>query len=325
MTEWLWPGGWRLEVAVLALAVALDALLPEPPMLLHPVAWMGAMTRALTRVAPKRGRVAPLIAGVIIATATPAMFGAAAAAAGYGLHHIGWPAYLIGGAALLKTSFAVRGLAAAALQVSDPLARNDLLGARTALRGLVSRDTSQLSAAQAASATVESVAENTADSYIGPWLAFAAMGLPGALAYRAVNTLDSMIGYRGALEYLGKAAARLDDVVNCIPARLSAMLMLLAAMIARDAKTGLAAGRGWRTLRTERRRTASPNAGWTMAAMAGLLGVRLEKAGQYVLGEGFREPGPVDVLQAIRVAYLVATLGLMVTAGLVVGRAVLVG
>ena len=320
MTDWLWPGGWRLEVAVLALAVALDALLPEPPMPLHPVAWMGAVTRALTRIAPKRGRVLQLLVGAITALLVPAMFGAAAGAAGYGLYRIGWPAYLIGGAALLKTSFAVRGLAAAAVQVGDPLSQGDMLGARGKLRGLVSRDTSRLDAAGVASATVESVAENTTDSFVGPWLAFAALGLPGALAYRAVNTLDSMIGFRGKFEYLGKAAARLDDAVNFIPARASAVLVLLGGAQAR-----LPARRGWRRMRAEHGRTASPNAGWTMAAMAGLLGVRLEKPGQYVLGEGFRAPGPVDVLQAVRVMYLAATLGLMAVAALAIARAALVG
>ena len=91
-------------------------------------------------------------------------------------------------------------------------------------------------------AAIESAAENTTDSYVGPWLAFALFGLPGAVAYRALNTLDSMIGYRGRYEHLGKASARLDDLANLAPARLSALLMLAAGALRR-----LPARRGWHT------------------------------------------------------------------------------
>ena len=84
-----------------------------------------------------------------------------------------------------------------------------------------------------AAAAIESVAENTTDSYIAPWLAFAILGVPGAMAYRAINTLDSILGHRGPLEYLGKASARLDDVVNLVPARLSALLLLIAGSLCR--------------------------------------------------------------------------------------------
>ena len=116
-------------------------------------------------------------------------------------------------------------------------------------------------------AAIESVAENTTDSYIAPWLAFAILGVPGAMAYRAINTLDSILGHRGPLEYLGKASARLDDVVNLVPARLSALLLLIAGSLCR-----LPVRRGWQTMLRDQSLTASPNAGWTMSAMAGLLG-----------------------------------------------------
>ena len=170
--------------------------------------------------------------------------------------------------------------------------------ARYELRSLVSRDAAALDQSLASAAAIESVAENTTDSYIGPWLAFALLGLPGAFAFRAVNTLDSMIGYRGRYEYLGKASARLDDAMNLIPARISAAMMLAAGALCR-----LPAGRGWRWALTGRRLTASPNAGWTIGAMSGLLGVALEKSGHYRIGEGLREPGPGHIGASIRVAY----------------------
>ena len=104
--------------------------------------------------------------------------------------------------------------------------------------------------------------------------------MPGAVAYRAINTLDSMVGYRGPFEALGKASARLDDVVNWVPARLTAALLLVAGWV-----TGLDVAGGWRIFRRDKAKTPSPNGGRPMAMAAGLLGVRLEKPGAYVLGD----------------------------------------
>ena len=133
--------------------------------------------------------------------------------------------------------------------------RTRLEEARASLRSLVSRDPTSLSPSLVAASAIESVAENTTDSYVGPWLAFALLGVPGAVAYRAVNTLDSMIGYRGSYEYLGKASARVDDAVNLLPARLSALLLLASRALGR-----LPVRRAWRTMWRDRGRTTSPNA-----------------------------------------------------------------
>ena len=139
---------------------------------------------------------------------------------------------------LLKSAFAVRGLAVAAWKVSRPLGRGDLVAARAALGSLVSRDTKDLPAPLVAAAAVESVAENTSDSIVAPLLFYAVGGVPAAIAYRAINTLDSMIGYRGRFEWLGKVAARLDDLVNLIPARLTALLLALAAPLGAGIRSG---------------------------------------------------------------------------------------
>ena len=132
---------------------------------------------------------------------------------------------LVGGF-LLKTTFSVKMLHQTAARVRELLTAGDMAGGRAQMSSLVSRDPSQLTAEQATAATVESVSENIADSIIGPWLAFALFGLPGAVAYRAINTLDSMIGYHGRYEYLGKASARFDDLVNLIPSRLAGLLLV---------------------------------------------------------------------------------------------------
>src|SRR5262249_61854725 len=120
------------------------------------------------------------------------------------------------------------GLGVAALDVRHALAGGRLHDARYALRSLCSRDASQLDPPLLVAAAIESVAENASDSFVAPLFYYALFGLPGAVFYRAVNTLDAMIGYHGRYEYLGKAAARLDDVLNFVPARLTAALLLAA-------------------------------------------------------------------------------------------------
>jgi len=141
-----------------------------------------------------------------------------------------------------------------------------------------------------AAAAIESVAEKASDALVAPALAYAAFGLPGAAVYRGINTLDAMIGYRGAYEWLGKAAARLDDAANLIPSHLTNGLLALAA--------GPGRGRAvWRIAWRDHRRTASPNAGWPMAAMAGAIGVELEKVDHYRLGAPARRSGWPDELR----------------------------
>ena len=315
MAGWFWPGAWTLDLAVLGLAVLLDALLPEPPNAMHPVVWMGKLTAAFDRRAPHDQRRRALLAGAGIAVLLPVLFAAAAGWAGWGLREWSAAAYVIGGAVLLKSTFAVRGLTQAALVVARPLAEGRVDAAREGLPSLVGRDPAVLSETLVAAAAVESVAENASDSFAAPWLAFAVLGLPGAFAYRAVNTLDSMIGYRGRYEYLGKASARLDDAINWLPSRVTAMLVLAAGAL-----VGLSPRRGWTTLRRDHASTASPNAGWPMSAMAGLLGVALEKPGHYRLGAAFRDPAAGDIRRAVRVCYGVAALALPLAGGVVAAR-----
>src|SRR4029077_4357780 len=167
-------------------------------------------------------------------------------------------------------------LGAAAHRVSRALARGDLAAARQGLASLCSRDPAALDGPALAAATIESLAENASDSVVAPLFYFALFGIPGAVFYRAVNTLDAMIGYHGRYEYLGKAAARFDDLLNLIPARLTAWLLLGAGSL-----TAADATRGWSICRRDGGNTESPNAGRPMAAMAGLLGVELVKAGHY--------------------------------------------
>ena len=314
-----WWDGLTLDALALLLAVGLDRLLPEPPAGIHPVVWMGRAISAMERAAPKRPLPAFLF-GCVIVAALVAVSTALAWLATAALHSIHPLAYVVGSAILLRTTFTARGLSSAAKHTRQALGEGRLDDARTSLRSLVSRDPTTLTASLVAASAIESVAENTTDSFIAPWLAFALFGVPGAVAYRAVNTLDSMIGIRGRYEYLGKAAARLDDAVNLVPARLSALLLLAGGALARQP-----ARRGWSIMLRDRGITASPNAGLTMSAMAGLLGTRLEKPEHYSLGEGLRNPETEDIDTAIRLAELTAILGVIAALGLLVARHAIAG
>jgi len=197
----------------------------------------------------------------------------------------------------LTCLLSLRDLVGAAREVAADLGRGDLPAARRAVGyHLVSRPTEELGEAQVVSATVESVAENLTDSLVAPALFFLAGGLAGAAVYRVINTADAMFGYhRGALEYFGKGAARLDDLLNLIPARIAGLSLVAGAALAGESARGALT-----ILRRDRRRTASPNAGWPMAAMAGALGVSLEKPGAYRLGAD-APPLVGDIERSVRV------------------------
>jgi adenosylcobinamide-phosphate synthase len=292
-------------------AVALEMVGREPPKWLHPTVWIGRSVTIAEAKAPT-SRNAGFIAGVTILLLVTGIWGAAAYFAAEGLRDIHQIAYVLVGGCILKTTFSVKMLHHAATKVRDLLVSGDTEGVRAQMSWLVSRDPSHMTPEQATAATVESVSENIADSIIGPWLAFALFGLPGAVAYRAINTLDSMIGYHGRYEYLGKASARFDDLVNLIPSRLAGLLLVLGSLVL----PGQKASGAWRTMWRDHGKTESPNAGWTMSGMAGALGVQLEKTDHYRLGDSTRQVEPEDITRAVRSMYFVAGAGLLLALGI---------
>ena len=271
------------------------------------MAWIGRALAAGRAALGVGSRVHLLVAGGAVTLSVMLVAAAIAAALGALTPRLGWLGLLVDALAL-KSMLSLRGLAACALAVGADLRRTDLTAARAAVgRDLVSRSTAALDAGQVASATVESVAENLTDAFLAPLLFFLVFGLPGAVAYRVVNTADAMIGYReGPLRHFGRVAARLDDLLNLVPARVAALALVAAAPLA-----GGDGRRAFETMRRNHARTASPNAGWTMAAMAGALGVALEKPGAYRLGDG-RPPTADDVARAVGVMALAAALMLVV-------------
>ncbi len=265
---------------ILSVALAIDLVLGEPPRFIHPVVWMGKVTSFLERGGIGQSPLAQFSYGTVITLFLIGLFTTTTYFILFYVKSLNFAAYVIIGAVLLKSTFSLRQLRRAALEVKRSLAKGELDEARFELRSLVNRDTQGLSRPLLVSAAVESVAENTCDSFVAPLFYFLLLGVPGAIAYRVVNTLDAMLGYHGKYEYLGKFASKLDDMLNFIPARLTALLLVLAALLSRrDARAS------WQVALSEHSKTESPNAGWTMAALAGALNVQLEKVGHYRLGK----------------------------------------
>ena len=246
--------------------------------------------------APRQGRAAQFAYGALLAGGGATLV----AAIGYAIHKalsfVPGPAAVACEALVLKSTISWRGLRHAAGDVESALGHNLPEARRLLSWHLVSRDTSALDASQVAAATVESVAENTSDGIIAPIFFYALAGLPAALAYRFINTGDAMLGYHDAeREWLGKAPARLDDAANLVPARLSALALTAAAgLVGENRHQALAV---WRR---DASKTASPNAGHPMSAMAGALGVELEKVGHYRLGAGQKPAVTRDIGRSVR-------------------------
>jgi adenosylcobinamide-phosphate synthase len=307
------------EGAAVLLAFGLDVL-GEPPAAWHPVVWFGKLIRRLERAAPQ-GRLLQLLYGVVmLVLAAPAAFLPAAIvhllakrvraeAIQRGCTYSGLILYALIEGMGLKPFFALRMLADAGRSVRLALEQGDLPAARHALQSLVSRERSELTAELAGAAAIESLAENLSDSIVAPLLYYTLFGLPGAAAYRLFNTFDSMVGYHGQYEYLGKAAARLDDVVNALPARLTALLIIALTPLFGDNRL-----KAWQVWLRDARRTASPNAGHPMAAAAGALGLQLEKVGHYRLGDNDKAITASSVRQAEQMVWGIGCVAVLLTA-----------
>jgi len=285
-----------VALSVLCIAFAFDAVVGDPPSKLHPVVWMGYLIGTLKKFnkgSPRRRRVL----GVLVAIVALATFALPAFFAIKLLRDLSLLAYVVLGGLALKFTFAFRSLSDYTRPIAEMLERGDIEGARRYLPFIVRRDPSKLNEELIVSAAVESIAESTVDGVTSPLLYYALFGIPGAYAFRVVNTLDSMIGYKTEeLKDFGWPSAKLDTLLNFLTARLTALFISLAAWL-----LGLNARRGLMVALRDHSKTESLNAGWPMSAMAGVLGVRLVKPSSYELGDPTDKLAPVHILQAIKV------------------------
>ncbi len=292
----------------LLLALLLDILIGDPPNRLHPVAWMGTAISEAQKRAPKSDPRSQLAYGGMMMLGGAGSLFLVGKALSWLIERLPRPVNWLAEALILKLMLSMRGLSGAANDIQSALDSGDLPEAQRLTHWhLVSRDTSQLTESQVAAATIESVAENTSDGVLAPLWYYALLGLPGALAYRFVNTADAMLGYRDeAREWLGKIPARLDDLLNLIPARLTGVLFIAAAWV-----TGDNSNNAFATWRRDRSITDSPNAGHPMSAAAGALDVELEKVDHYTLGAGGHPPTAADIGRSVRLMRVAVWLGAM--------------
>ena len=301
------------NAGAVAAALAVDGLFGEPPVSVHPVVLMGrAISLYEARALTLNGSLRQKLAGLVLAGALPALsFALSRAALARVPQNLRAPAEVL----LLSTTVSMRGLGGAAAAVGRELEGGTLEGARTRVGEFVGRDTQEMTSDEVARAAVESVAENTSDGVVAPMLYGFLLGAPGALAYKAINTLDSMVGYKTPVHGdLGLVPARLDDWANLLPSRLTAF--------AASAVSGCF-GHAWKISRSHGPRTRSPNAGWAEAAFAGALGLTLGGINSYggvqhegpTLGVG-RPPQAEDIVRAVRLMRRTCGLILAIFAGI---------
>ncbi len=306
-------------ISVVVLGFLLDFVLGDPVWMPHPVRWMGwliaKMEPVIRRVLPKSEK-GCFWGGALLAVLTCAVFTAGAGtliwAAGKVHRMLGffvevWICYQMLAAKSLKTE---------SMKVYEQLKKGDLQAARKALSMIVGRDTEHLSPEQVVKAAVETVAENTSDGVIAPLFYLLLGGAPLGVLYKAVNTLDSMIGYKNERYlFFGRFAARLDDLLNWIPARLTAIFMAASALFC-----GLDGAGAWRIWKRDRRKHPSPNSAQAESACAGALGIQLGGASRYqgvlvekpALGDATRPAATGDIPAACKLMYLASVMGLAV-------------
>lgn len=260
-------------------AFCLDLILGDPRRLPHPVRWIGrgiarveAVLRRVTSGAPAEKAAGVALLGIVVITTYLLSFLALEAAGSLSLIFVSVLTVYLG-----FTALATRTLADEALAIYRALEAGDMAKARTRLSFIVGRDTLNLDEEEIVRATVETVAENASDGVGAPLFYLALGGVPLALSYKAVNTLDSMVGYKNErYRNLGWASARFDDAVNYLPARVTALALVAAAFV-----LGKSPGNAWRMVRRDGRNHPSPNSGYPEAAVAGALGVRLGGLNHY--------------------------------------------
>jgi len=309
---------WLIDsIFIFTLAFLIDLIFGEYPDRIHPTIGIGKIINYLRKKAknanPKieKANGVLMVIAIIVAIALP-----------IGVLLVllriwaGPIPYIIVGAILFKATFAIRGMGQYTIPIAAALEKNDLDDARKWLPYIVRRDPKSLNKKQITSAAVESIAESTTDGITAPFFFFALFGVPGAFAYRVINTLDSMVGYKNK-EYqnIGWFSAKMDTLTNYLPARLTAYLMVFSALF-----LGENWRESWRILQRDKHKTASPNAGYTLSAMAGALNIQLEKQGYYALGDDHDVISYDCIKRALQVMTSTAALfGLFVVLPIIIG------
>jgi len=288
-------------IVIVGFALLLDFLMGDPKTKYHPTAWIGKLIAVLVPFTRNNSPKKELFGGILIVFIVVAIVSTLLVALDFGISLltidiVSLVVSIAVSSILLKTTIAIRGMQKHALAVVDALEKDNLDSARNHLSMIVKRNTKNLDKNHISSAVLESVSENTVDGITGPLFYYAIFGLPGAFVYRAINTIDSMVGYKTSLfRNIGWFGANCDTILNYIPSRLTGLVMILSALIL---------GYNWKEsfyiMRRDGKKLESPNAGFPIAALAGALGTKLEKINYYAVGDGNIEFTKSHIISAIR-------------------------
>jgi adenosylcobinamide-phosphate synthase len=304
--------GFLIAVCVLVLAIIIDWIIGDPPpppwkstyYKLHPTVWMGNLTTALKphfkNPSPRREKLngVLLVLTIIAAFTLPVYFGLKIV-----LTYLGVIAYALVAALILKLTICIKLETEWGKAAAKAIESGDLKEARRYAH-FSRRDNKNLTGPQIVSSVVESIVENLTDFRLSPIIFYAFFGVPGAVAFRAINTLDGMVGFRDTENInIGWFSATLDTIVNYIPARLTTILIILAsAILGEDYKNA------WAIARRDQAKVPSLNHGWQMAVIAGALGVQLEKPGHYIIGDPIEELTSDKIIRTLRIRNVVLIL-----------------
>ncbi|KXB06547.1 hypothetical protein AKJ52_02085 [candidate division MSBL1 archaeon SCGC-AAA382C18] len=307
------PSNSIYELIILSSAIIIDFLIGEFPEKIHPTVWIGKLANFLkSKLKGERGRV-DIAGGVILTLLTFTIFVIPIYLLSILLVELYWIAYIFIMSLILMSTFAIRSMENHILRIITAIEDNNLEEAREKTSLIVSRDTSELDTEEIVSASIESTCESITDGIISPFFYFIFLGVPGAVGFRVVNTLDSMFGYKNSeMKDFGWGPANLDTLLGFIPARLTAFMMVPSAwFLGEDWKEAM------RCASKESGKTSSINSGWPMAAAAGALNAKLEKQDHYILGENNQPPTPDHALRAIKIMKVSTLLFTLITMGVI--------
>ena len=274
-------------IVIVAFALGMDFVFGDPKNKYHPTAWIGTLIAKLTPLAKNQNMYVEKLGGIFVVVITVGVVVTLLLIldAGISLLTTDWVTIVVSGVVvviLLKTTIAIHGMEKHAKAVLESLDQNNLDIARTNLSMIVKRNTKNLDKNHVISGVLESISENTVDGITGPLFYFALFGLPGAFAYRVINTVDSMIGYKTDIfKNVGWFGATCDTILNYIPSRLTGLVMIISAAILQNNWK-----ESYKIMIRDGKKTESPNAGYPMAALAGALETKFEKINHYKLGNG---------------------------------------
>ena len=298
---------YTLLIPIILIAITIDMLFGELPSIIHPVVLMGKIIGYFNNLKEKQSSLDSRIAGVILTIFLILTFSGI-----FGLiiwfFRFNYLFLILISSLLLSTTFSIKLLFSSADNVKADL-NHDLIKARKSLSYLVSRDTSQLSQENIISAVIETLTENITDSVVSPILYTFILGVIGGIAYRVVNTLDAMIGYKNPKNInIGWFPAKLDDVLNYLPARITGILIVVASVIIKlDWKNA------YKIMIRDAKKTPSPNSGYPMSAAAGALGIQLIKPGYYLLGDDINHLKSETITESILLAKITIILFLIIS------------